>query len=37
MLLLYHKPYIDVTTTRVRNFGHPPTGQWDWKKTWMEQ
>lgn len=37
MLLLYHKPYVDVTTTRVRNFGHPPTGQWEWKQTWLEQ
>jgi len=37
MILLYHKPYVDVTTTRVHNFGHPPTGQWDWKKTWIEQ
>jgi peptide/nickel transport system substrate-binding protein len=37
MILLYHRPYVDVTTTRVRNFGHPPTGQWDWKATWIEQ
>ncbi len=37
MLLLYHKPYIDVTTTKVHNLGHPPTGQWVWKKTWLEQ
>ncbi|CAA9570126.1 MAG: Oligopeptide ABC transporter, periplasmic oligopeptide-binding protein OppA [uncultured Thermomicrobiales bacterium] len=37
MLLLYHTPYVDVTTTRVRNFGHPPTGQWEWKQTWLEQ
>ena len=37
MILLYHKPYVDVTTTQVHNLGHPPTGQWEWKKTWMEQ
>jgi peptide/nickel transport system substrate-binding protein len=37
MILLYHLPYVDVTTTKIHNFGHPPTGQWDWKKTWMEQ
>jgi peptide/nickel transport system substrate-binding protein len=37
MVPLYHKPYIDVTTVQVHNFGHPPTGQWVWKKTWMEQ
>ncbi len=37
MLLLYQKPYVDVTTTKIHNFGHPPTGQWDWRKTWLEQ
>jgi peptide/nickel transport system substrate-binding protein len=36
-LLLYHKPYIDVTTTKVHHLGHPPTGQWEWKQTWLEQ
>ena len=28
---------VNVTTTRVHNFQHPPTGQYDWKTTWMEQ
>ena len=37
MLPLYHKPYVDVTTTRVHNHNHPPTGEWDWKLTWIEQ
>jgi len=37
MVLLYHKPYVDVTTARVHNFAHPPTGQWVWKRTWLEQ
>jgi peptide/nickel transport system substrate-binding protein len=37
MILLYQVPYVDVTTTKVHNFGHPPTGQWVWKKTWIEQ
>ena len=37
MLPLYHKPYVNVTTTRVHNFNHPPTGQYDWKTTWIEQ
>jgi peptide/nickel transport system substrate-binding protein len=37
MVLLYQEPYVDVTTTKVHSFGHPPTGQWVWKKTWMEQ
>ena len=36
MLALYYKPYVDVTTTRVHNFGHPPTGQYDWKTTWID-
>jgi peptide/nickel transport system substrate-binding protein len=36
MVPLYHKPYIDVTTLQVHNLGHPPTGQWVFKKTWME-
>jgi hypothetical protein len=25
-----------VMTTKVHNFGHPPTGQWVWKATWLE-
>ncbi|MFN8591799.1 MAG: ABC transporter substrate-binding protein [Thermomicrobiales bacterium] len=37
MLMLYHKPYVDVTTTKVHNHNHPPTGQWDWRTTWIEQ
>ncbi len=37
MLPLYYKPYVNVTTTRVHNFNHPPTGQYDWKTTWIEQ
>lgn len=37
MLSLYHKPYVDVTTPKVHAFGHPPTGQWVWKKTWLEK
>ena len=36
MIPLYHKPYIDVTTLAVHNLGHPPTGQWVFKKTWIE-
>lgn len=37
MVILYHRPYINVTTTRVHNFGHPPTGQYAWTTTWIEQ
>jgi peptide/nickel transport system substrate-binding protein len=36
MILLYHKPYLAVTSTRVHNFQQPPTGQWVWVKTWLE-
>ena len=37
MVSLYHKPYVDVTTTRVHNLSHPPTGQYDFLKTWIDQ
>jgi peptide/nickel transport system substrate-binding protein len=37
MLALYYRPYLDITTTKVHNFGHPPTGQFDWRTTWIEQ
>lgn len=37
MVIFYHKPFVDVTTTRVHNFSQPPTGQWVWKATWIEQ
>jgi peptide/nickel transport system substrate-binding protein len=37
MVLTYHEPYVDITTTRVHNFGHPPTGQYVWRSTWIEQ
>jgi peptide/nickel transport system substrate-binding protein len=36
MVILYSKPYIDVTTTRVHNFSHPPTGQYVFTRTWLE-
>jgi len=36
MLPLYYEPFVNVTTTRVHNFQHPPTGQYNWKTTWME-
>ena len=36
MVLLYHKPFLDLTSAKVHNFQHPPTGQWVWKKTWLE-
>jgi peptide/nickel transport system substrate-binding protein len=37
MLPLYYTPYVNVTTARVHNFNHPPTGEYDWKLTWIEQ
>jgi peptide/nickel transport system substrate-binding protein len=37
MLPIYYQPYLNVTTARVHNFQHPPTGQYNWKTTWMEQ
>lgn len=37
MLALYYRPYLDITTVKVHNFGHPPTGQFDWRTTWIEQ
>lgn len=36
MVLLYHKPYVNVMTMNVRNFMQPPTGQWDWSATWLD-
>jgi peptide/nickel transport system substrate-binding protein len=37
MMPMYYEPYLNATTTRVHNFKHPPTGQYDWRTTWMEQ
>jgi peptide/nickel transport system substrate-binding protein len=37
MLALYYTPYVNVTTAGVHNFNHPPTGEYDWKLTWIEQ
>src|SRR5262245_15941783 len=37
ILSLYYVPYIDVTTTKVHNLQHPPTGQYVFMKTWIEQ
>jgi peptide/nickel transport system substrate-binding protein len=37
MLPLYHEPLMNVTTAQVHNFRHPPTGQYDWRTTWIEQ
>jgi peptide/nickel transport system substrate-binding protein len=37
MVILYHQPYLAATTAKVHNFLQPPTGQWVWKQTWVEQ
>jgi peptide/nickel transport system substrate-binding protein len=37
MLPLYYKPFVDALTTKIHNYLHLPTGQWDWKRTWIEQ
>jgi peptide/nickel transport system substrate-binding protein len=37
MVLLYNKPFINVLTKKVHDFEQPPTGQYVWKKTWIEQ
>jgi ABC-type transport system substrate-binding protein len=37
MLPLYYTPYVNLTTVHVHNFNHPPTGEYDWKLTWIEQ
>jgi peptide/nickel transport system substrate-binding protein len=37
MVLMYHKPFVEVMAAKVHNFVHPPTGQWVWKATWIEQ
>ncbi len=37
MLPLYYTPYVNLTTAGVHNFNHPPTGEYDWKLTWIEQ
>jgi len=37
MVILYQKPYIEVMTTKVHNFQQPPTAQYVWKKSWLEQ
>src|SRR5215207_1472713 len=37
MLPLYYTPYVNLRTASVHNFNHPPTGEYDWKLTWIEQ
>ena len=37
LLPMYYEPFLNVTTVGVHNFKHPPTGQYDWRTTWLEQ
>jgi peptide/nickel transport system substrate-binding protein len=37
MLPMYYEPFLNATTIRVHNFKHPPTGQYDWRTTWMDE
>jgi peptide/nickel transport system substrate-binding protein len=37
VVLVYYKPLLDAMTTKVHDFVQPPTGQWNWKRTWIEQ
>jgi peptide/nickel transport system substrate-binding protein len=37
VVLVYYKPLLNAVTNRVHDFFQPPTGQWNWKRTWIEQ
>jgi peptide/nickel transport system substrate-binding protein len=37
MLPMYYEPFLNATAIRVHNFKHPPTGQYDWRTTWMDE
>jgi peptide/nickel transport system substrate-binding protein len=36
LILLFYKPYLVAAKPEVRNFQQPPTGQWVWRKTWLD-
>jgi peptide/nickel transport system substrate-binding protein len=36
-ILVYYKPLLDAMSKKVHNFIQPPTGQFNWKATWIEQ
>jgi peptide/nickel transport system substrate-binding protein len=36
-VLVYYKPFLNAMSKKVHDFIQPPTGQYDWKKTWIEQ
>lgn len=37
VVLVYYKPLLNAVNIRVHDFFQPPTGQWNWKRTWIEQ
>ena len=37
VILVYYKPFLDAVAKTVHNFEQPPTGQYVWKRTWIEQ
>jgi peptide/nickel transport system substrate-binding protein len=37
MLPLYYKPFVDAYQSSVHDYLHLSTGQWDWKRTWIER
>jgi peptide/nickel transport system substrate-binding protein len=36
LVILFYKPYLVAAASRVRNFQQPPTGQWVWRRTWLD-
>jgi peptide/nickel transport system substrate-binding protein len=36
-ILVYYKPLLQAMSKKVHDFVQPPTGQYNWKKTWIEQ
>jgi len=37
VVLVYYKPLLNAVSKKVHDFEQPPTGQWNWKRTWIEQ
>lgn len=37
VVLVYYKPLLNAVSRKVHDFEQPPTGQWNWKRTWIEQ
>jgi peptide/nickel transport system substrate-binding protein len=37
VVLVDYKPLLNAVSNKVHDFVQPPTGQWNWKRTWIEQ